>query len=120
MSAGSEFVENLHEVFALFGNIEAKRMFGGHGIYRDGRMFALVADDVLYLKADEESGSFFVELGLPQFEFEKNGKTTRMSYYCAPEEIFDDPAQAKAWADRAYGAALRAKRPKKKSGSRQK
>ena len=100
MKSASEFVENLKEVFALFGAIEAKRMFGGYGIYRDGLMFSLVADDVLYLKADEESASSFIELGLHQFEYEKSGKRMRMSYYAAPEEIFDDPEQAKEWATR--------------------
>ncbi|MGB5199329.1 MAG: TfoX/Sxy family protein [Sedimenticolaceae bacterium] len=120
MQSASEFVENLKEVFALFGAIEAKRMFGGYGIYRDGLMFALVADDVLYLKADEKSASSFIERGLHQFEYEKSGKRMRMSYYAAPEAIFDDPEQGKEWADRAYGAALRARKQKKKSGVKRK
>ena len=113
----SEFVENLHEVFALFGPISAKRMFGGYGIYHDGLMFGLVADDVLYLKADEVAKTAFVDLGLPQFEYAKNGKKTRMSYYLAPEEIYDDPEAARAWAERGYGAALRAARSKDHRGS---
>ena len=120
MKAPSEFVGNLNDVFALFGAIEAKRMFGGYGVYHDGLMFALVADDVLYLKADEDSAGSFVELGLQQFQYEKSGKTMRMSYYAAPEEIFDDPEQAKEWADRAYEAALCARRSKKKSGRKRK
>ncbi|WP_322003154.1 TfoX/Sxy family protein [Marinobacter alexandrii] len=108
MKATSEFVKNLNDVFTLFGAIEAKRMFGGYGIYHDGLMFALVADDVLYLKADDSTSGAFVELGLQQFEYEKNGKLMRMSYYAAPEEIFDDLEQAREWAAQAYGAALRA------------
>lgn len=115
MKATSEFVGNLNDVFALFGGIEAKRMFGGYGIYHDGLMFALVADDVLYLKADENSSGSFAELGLPPFEFEKKGKTMQMSYYAAPEEIFDNLEKAKEWADRAYAAALRARKPRKKA-----
>lgn len=115
MKAVSEFVANLNEVFVLLGPIEAKRMFGGYGIYHDGLMFALVVDDVLYLKADEKSASCFVKLGLPRFEYEKNGTKMSMSYYSAPEDVFDDPEQAKAWADRAYDAALRANKTKKKS-----
>lgn len=116
MKATSEFVRNLHDAFALFGAIEARRMFGGYGVYRDGLMFALVVDEVLYLKADEASAGSFVARGLQPFEYERSGKTTRMSYYAAPEEIFDDPERAKEWADRAYAAALRARKPKKKSG----
>lgn len=47
----SEFVDNLDEVFALFGAVRAKRMFGGYGLYHDNLVFGLVADEVLYLKA---------------------------------------------------------------------
>ena len=118
MKAASEFVENLHEVFVLFGDIEAKRMFGGYGVFHDGLMFALVADDVLYLKSDGDSESSFRELGLERFVYEKEGTKIRMSCWSAPDEIFDDPEQAKVWADRAYGAALRAKRSRRKPGLR--
>lgn len=113
MKTTSEFVESLVDVFALFGAIEAKRMFGGHGIYHDGLMFALVADEVLYLKADDISAEKFTDLGLRPFEYVKGGKTIRMSYYAAPEEIFDDAEQAHEWAARAYQAALRARKPGK-------
>lgn len=107
----SEFVENLQEVFAPFGAVSARRMFGGYGVYHDGLMFALVADDVLYLKADEESAGRFIERGLPAFEYDKGGKKMKMSYYTAPETIFDDPEIAKEWAVLAFEAALRAKKP---------
>jgi DNA transformation protein len=104
----TEFVRSLHDVFAAFGAIAAKPMFGGHGLYHDGLMFALVADDRLYLKADQRSAAAFRERGLQPFAYEKNGQTVRMSYFAAPEEIFDDPEQARLWGRRAFEAALRA------------
>lgn len=110
MHKKSEFVENLNEVFALFGPIRAKRMFGGYGLYRDDLMFALVADDVLYLKADVASEGRFRSLGLSKFEYLKKGRKMQMSYYQAPEELFDDPEQAKTWAELAFDAALRSKK----------
>lgn len=103
----SEFVEYLHEVFREFGEIRARRMFGGYGIYHADRMFALVADDVLYLKADAQTEARFDSLGLGPFEYDKKGKTTKMSYYMAPEAIYDDPAAARQWALIAYEAAMR-------------
>lgn len=108
----SEFVDNLLEVFALFGPVRAKRMFGGYGIYHDDLMFALVVDDVLYLKADEKSVATFSRQGLRSFEYEKGNKTIKMSYYMAPEEIFDDPETARAWAALAFEAALRGRKPR--------
>ncbi|MCB1774550.1 MAG: TfoX/Sxy family protein [Gammaproteobacteria bacterium] len=104
------FVDSLAEVFEAFGPVHARRMFGGYGIYHDDLMFALVADDVLYLKADGQSAAVFDELDLPPFEYEKNGRTMKMSYRQAPEAIFDDPAQAREWAVRAFEAALRGRK----------
>lgn len=106
----SEFVEYLQEVFELFGPIRARRMFGGYGIYHNDFMFGLVADDVLYLKADDESVQSFKDRGLSQFQYVNKGKTIGMSYYLAPEEIFDDPDEARVWALRAYEAAVRSRK----------
>ncbi len=111
----SEFIAFLHEVFESFGSITTRKMFGGYGIYHDGLMFGLVADEVLYLKADETNRLHFESRGLTAFEYEKKGKTFKMSYYLAPEEIYDDREAAALWAMRSYEAALRAKSAKRKS-----
>ena len=105
----SEFVDYLKEVFIAFGSVEPRRMFGGHGIFFDGVMIGLVADDTLYLKADEESASRFTELGLTQFQYPKGEKLVAMSYYQAPDEAVEDSEEMRAWAQMAYEAALRAK-----------
>ncbi len=106
----SEFVDYLGEVFEEFGAITSRKMFGGHGIYHDGLMFGLVADDELYLKVDKNSVTFFEERSLEAFEYIKNNKAMKMSYHKAPEEIYDERDVAKEWADRAYEAALRSKK----------
>lgn len=105
----SEFVAHLSEVFVEFGPVSARRMFGGYGVYHDGLMFGLVADDVLYLKADTVSEQHFSTRDLEQFEYVKNGKAMKMSYFMAPEEIFEDCSEAKKRAALAYEAALRNK-----------
>lgn len=107
----SEFTDYLHEVFAEFGEIRARRMFGGYGIYHDDRMFGLVADDVLYLKTDAQSVDAFRERGLEPFVYVKDGRPMKMSYFMAPEEIFDDPDEARRWALLAFEAALRSGKP---------
>ncbi len=88
-------------------------MFGGHGVYHNGLMFGPVANDELYLKADKDSAKYFEALGLHQFEYTSNERRMNMSYYLAPEEIFEDSETAKTWAQRAYSAS-RAKKPKKR------
>ncbi len=107
--AMSEFTEFLSEVFEQFGPIRARKMFGGYGIYHDGIMFGLVAEDTLYLKADDSTKDLFLSRGLDAFEYDKQGKKVNMSYYLAPEEIFDDPETACEWARRSFEVAFRAK-----------
>ena len=110
----SDYIEYLKEVFSEFGPVQPRRMFGGYGIFYKGLMFGLVADESLYLKVDETISSFFTDRELEQFSYEKQGKAFKMSYYMTPEEIFDDPEEAKIWADRSYAAAVRSSKPKKK------
>lgn len=103
----SEYIEYLREVFEDFGPITARKMFGGYGIYHDGRMFGLVADDTLYLKVDAENLAWFEEEGLEPFMYEKNGRSVKMSYHLAPDDIMDDRELAAVWARRSFEAALR-------------
>jgi DNA transformation protein len=87
-------------------------MFGGAGIYRDGVMFALIADESLYLKADDLSKPDFEAEGLSPFAYAtKNGTNTIMSYWRAPERCLDDPQEMAEWAKKALAAALRARKP---------
>ncbi|KWT66118.1 MULTISPECIES: TfoX/Sxy family protein [unclassified Variovorax] len=113
----SQFVQSLHEVFERMGRIDARRMFGGHGIYHDGRMFALVVKDTLYLKADADTLAEFEKRGLPAFGYEREGRRTEMSYRQAPEEIFEDREEAMRWGRLAWEAALRAAAPKRVRGA---
>ena len=103
----SEFTNYLSEVFAQFGEVTTRKMFGGHGVYCNGVMFGLVADDVLYLKADAHSAPEFAARGLPAFVYDAGKKPVVMSYYLAPAEIFEDAEEAAVWARRAFAAAMR-------------
>ena len=106
----SSYIEFLHEILESFGVITTRKMFGGYGVYHQGLMFGLVADDELYLKVDDSSLGEFEAAGLPAFEYEKNGKVMKMSYRKAPEEIYDEAQSAMHWATLAYAAALRQKK----------
>ena len=54
----------IHELFASFGPVTLRRMFGGAGIFSQGLMFGLVFDKAIYLKADAT--------GIPNFQREAN------------------------------------------------
>ena len=107
MAGASEFVAHVVETLAPLGGVSARRMFGGHGIFKDGLMFALVADDLLYLKTDDQNRPTYEAAGLGAFTYVKRGKPMAMSYREAPPEGFDDPDVLRDWAAEAFAAALR-------------
>ena len=114
----SDFIEFLHEVFADFGPITTRRMFGAHGLYRDGLMFGLMAQGQVYLKTDADNRAAFEAQGCEAFTFEQRGKPVKLSYWRAPEFILDARALAKAWAQSAFEAALRSQAAKDKGGAK--
>jgi DNA transformation protein len=90
-------------------------MFGGAGVYRDGVMFALVSGGDIYLKCDEATAPRFREANCRPFIYEKDGKPVEMSYWSVPEEALDDGELLKRWADLAYQAALKSRKPARKA-----
>jgi DNA transformation protein len=117
----NEFVELVLENLRTFGPVTTRRMFGGWGIYRDGVFFALIADDTLFFKSDDESHDQFVRASPGPFSFVKKGERIVTHYYAVPEDAFEDAAVMAKWARLGYAAALRAarkRRPPRKRTSR--
>jgi len=115
MSTGTEkeFVNYIVDLMQPIGPVQAKAMFGGHGLFLDKLMFGLIADSVLYLKADDTSIKEFRDKDLEAFTYNKKGKEFKMSYYQCPEEALESSEEMNVWANKAYGAALRAAAKKK-------
>jgi DNA transformation protein len=109
----NDFVEHVVETMRDFGTVSAKPMFGGFGLYHEGLFFALIAEDALYLKVDDENRAEFEKAGLAPFVYvTKDGDRMAMSYHQAPPEALESPPMMTAWARSGYAAALRAKNRK--------
>jgi len=67
----------------LLGNVNSRAMFGGYGIFHEGLMFALIADDTLYFKVDQSNRSMYQEAGSRPFPH-------GISYWEAPAELLED------------------------------
>jgi DNA transformation protein len=102
-----EFIEYVMELFGPFGTVGARRMFGGHGVYLDGLMFAIVSDDALYLKADEMNRVEFEQAGCEIFGYARKGKRVTLNFFRAPADAMESPELMLPWARTAYAAALR-------------
>jgi len=110
--------EHVREMFREFGPVLVRRMFGGAGLYADGVMFALVSDDLIYLKTDAASLPAFAREHCAPFEYDsKTGKRALTSYWRLPERLYDDPDELAQWARAAVAAARSQKpAPKRKRG----
>jgi DNA transformation protein and related proteins len=109
MAVSSSFLDQLRELFTPLGFVTVKKMFGGARIYADGILFALVDDDVLYLKADDATKARYETEGLKPFTYEGQTGPVSMSYWRAPERLYDEPDDMLEWAREAIRVAAKAK-----------
>jgi DNA transformation protein len=109
----------LEDLFASWAPVVVRRMFGGLGVFRDGLMFALVADGTLYFKVDAASRASFEGEGGRPFRYVGKGREIALGYVTPPDLIFDDEDALRYWSDLAFDAARRGaalKRPRARTG----
>lgn len=106
MSVSGDYIEFVRDLLGEFEPLRIKRMFGGAGVYSGEFFFAILADDTLYLRANEDNRADFEQRGLHPFSYEtKTGRTVTMSYYPVPAEAMEDPEALAPWARGALAAA---------------
>lgn len=102
-----EFANFVVELMGGFAPVQARRMFGGFGIFWQGLMLGIIIEDKLYFKVDDISEPRFAQRGLPRFQYESKGRTASLRYCEAPPEVYDEPAHMVDWARLAYECAVR-------------
>jgi DNA transformation protein len=108
MPVDQGLVDWVAEAMAPVGHVTARRMFGGAGLYCDGIIFALIAMDDLWFKADAESAAEWDALGADPFTYGKaDGKVGVTSYRRAPSDAHDDADAMRRYGEAALGAARR-------------
>jgi DNA transformation protein and related proteins len=108
MVAGDSFAEFLREQLAPLGRVGLRRMFGKTGVFCDGVMLGMVTDNMLYLRVDAQNREAFKEAASsPPLNYEKGGSTIDLSFWRAPERLFDEPDELVDWARLALAAARR-------------
>lgn len=118
--ADREVLDHSLELLSSLGAVQPKRMFGGWGLYLDGVMFALIANEELYLKVDETALPQWQAAGGHPFVYEARRRRVSLSYWTAPAEALESPALMRPWARLALEAALRqrARTPAKQPDTR--
>jgi DNA transformation protein len=108
MTASNGFGEFLRDQLAPLGHITMRRMFGKTGLFCDGFMLGMVRDNTLYFRVDDHNRVAFKEAAaFPPLNYEKKGSTIDLSFWRAPERLFDEPDELVTWARAALEAARR-------------
>lgn len=108
MPVTDQFVNFVLDQLSGWGEVSVRRMFGGAGLYREGRIFGVIADDVLYLKVNDSNRDDFLRAGSAPFNpYPEVAKTTTFSYYEIPPEVLEDRDNASKWAQRSLDIQLK-------------
>ena len=102
--AANEFISYLTDQLRRWAPVTARRLFGGHALYRGTTVFAIVSRDTLYLRTDPINRPEFEGAGSTPF---RPGSRVSLPYHEVPIEALDDPEALGRWAQSGYAAALR-------------
>jgi DNA transformation protein len=100
----------LYDLFGDNPKVSARAMMGGYTLYMEGKVFAIVDDEILYLKGDKDTEGWYVEHSAKKFWYMKEGKKQFMNYFKIPEEVLENRDQFNEWVDVALSVAEKAKK----------
>jgi len=106
MAVSDDFTDYVLDQLSSWGNVTARKMFGGAGLYRDGKMFGLIADDVAYLKVDDSNKEDFAKAGSTPFKPYPD-KSGVMSYYEIPPHVLEQSEELVEWAQRSLDIQMK-------------
>ena len=108
--AGERLDDRIIDRLSPLGEVTSRPLFGGHGLYWRGTIFALVFGGKLYLKVDEDSKGQYLARGVGPFR--PNDRQTLKSYYEVPPDVLADPETLASWAGQAIRAGQDTKGPR--------
>ena len=103
-TAGDDaLVRQVLEQLAGMDRVASRPMFGGIGLYRGARLFAVVYRGALYLRADDGMRRDLARRGTGPFRLYRGRVVT--NYWQLPTELIGDKRRIRAWARRAMAAS---------------
>ena len=92
--ASVEATEKLLKDLNSIKGVTSKKMFGGHGIFHEKKMFGLIdSKGQSFLKADDST--------IADYEKANSTKHSRMPYYSIPEDVISNKEKLQAWVKKA-------------------
>ena len=82
--------------------VTCRAMFGGYGLYQNGRFFGIIHKSRLYFKTDDRTKEPYLLQGMKPFR--PNRTQILKNYYEVPGEIIEDPDCLITWAQEAVSS----------------
>ncbi len=112
MAVSNSYLEYVLERLGTVGAVTARKMFGGVGLYFDITFFALIDNDTLYFKVNNENRpDYDAEQMEPFRPFGEDSYS--MKYYSVPERVVEDNQLLREWMLKAVAAARKKTRKSK-------
>lgn len=108
--SNNDYATYILDLLEPLGGIRSRRMFGGHGIYQYDWFFAIIANDTLFFKVNDNTVSAFKEHDSKPFTYTGKGKEVSLNYWAVPVDIMENSEQLDKWVATAVGVAKQAKK----------
>lgn len=106
MKTSPEYLDYVMEKLSPIGDVKSRAMFGGHGIFNEGLMFALIAEDSLYFKVNDSNRDMYQSARSKPFPH-------GISYWEIPSDVLEDDTKLHQWANISIAIAQEAARKKR-------
>jgi DNA transformation protein and related proteins len=106
MPVSEEYLDYVVDQLGCIGEVTAKKMFGGVGLYHDEFFFGLIANDVLFFKVDDVNRPAYEAARAEPFK-PYGEESYSMSYYEVPVDVLENDDRLREWARGAVAAAER-------------
>lgn len=99
------FKEFVLDQLSALPDVRARAMFGAHGLYCDGKFFAILDEGRLFFKTDAQTEKDYTDRGMAAFSYEQDGRVITFQYHEVPPEILEQPQELDLWARKAIQIA---------------
>lgn len=97
MAVSSDFLQYVLDQLSGWGNVHVNKMFGGAALYQGELAFAMISNDIVYLKVDDTNKEKYIAAGSTQLKPFKNNATV-LSFYNIPGDVLEDSDKFVVWA----------------------
>ena len=97
MAVSNDFLNFVLDQLSAWGNVHVNRMFGGAALYQEDLAFAMIANDIVYLKVDDTNKEKYIAAGSTQLKPFKSNATV-LSFYNIPCDVLENADEFVKWA----------------------